>query len=208
MERFDRLEGLRAPLAWWVFLAHTMQWSELSRAEFPSFLKPMYLGIVPVFGFMVLSGFVITHLLTHKKENYLPYITRRYFRLAPLIILSVLIAYLTQDLVKQGVFWPNGKVEERIALQVSLFHGAMPDSFLPRASRMFSGPGWSVSLEWQFYLIAPALFFCLRRGGSWLLVPAGLIALSFLVGSAEDSRQIIFAGTELKYSKPSMILSA
>jgi peptidoglycan/LPS O-acetylase OafA/YrhL len=38
-----------------------------------------------------------------------------------------------------------------------MLHGAIPEELLPDAARSILPPAWSISLEWQFYLLAPLL---------------------------------------------------
>lgn len=208
MERFDRIEGLRAPLAWWVFVAHAMQWAAIDPASLPAFVRPLYLGIVPVYGFMMISGFVITHLITKRRERYLPYIVRRYLRLAPLMALTIPLAALTDLFAGPQSFWPSDYLWLRVLLQLSLFHGVLPDSVLPGSSMMFANPGWSVSLEWQFYLLAPLLVAAIHKGGWRLVAPLGLLVLAVSMGLADNARQAMLPGATLAYAKPSMLLCA
>jgi len=42
-------------------------------------------------------------------------------------------------------------------LHLLLVHGLVPDMALQSASMSILGPAWSLSLEWQFYLVAPGI---------------------------------------------------
>ncbi|MDG1825107.1 MAG: acyltransferase family protein [Henriciella sp.] len=105
MQRFTILEGWRALLAWWVVLSHTLALSGFSRGDIVQNVKNsevtgfdiggwfMHLwyeiillarsGKIPVYVFVMMSGFVIVHLLLMKKEPYNIYIMRRFLRLWP-----------------------------------------------------------------------------------------------------------------------------
>ncbi len=51
----------------------------------------------------------------------------------------------------------NDRFWEHILLHLTMLHGLVPDSFLPFSGTAFLAPAWSLSLEWQFYLLAPLL---------------------------------------------------
>lgn len=65
----------------------------------------------------------------------------------------------------------------------TLLHGVIPNFILPWAESSILAPAWSLSLEWQFYLIAPFLVAALS-GRYWkaLLTLAGCFVL-FLLSS-------------------------
>lgn len=64
-----------------------------------------------------------------------------------------------------------------------MMHGAVPDAVLPYAPSAFLVPAWSISLEWQFYLLAPLIFAAVATGGRHriAIICAGTVAL-FLIG--------------------------
>lgn len=130
---------------------------------------------------MIISGFVIFLLLDIKKENYLAYITRRFFRLFPVYIIIFILAIPTFVLVPQNAesfshlfvnkpfphieyistWWEN--IELHVIAHIFMLHGLVPESVAPGAPIAFIGPAWSISLEWQFYLIAPLFFYFANR---------------------------------------------
>lgn len=60
-----------------------------------------------------------------------------------------------------------------------MLHGIVPDTILPQASLMFSGPLWSISLEWQFYLIAPFLIGAIGFGNARrIAISAGILLVA------------------------------
>src|SRR5688572_28994913 len=81
-ERFPAIEGLRAWLAMAVVASHLIQLSGLYLRNRPGAL--LYAGgSVAVLVFVIVSGFVITHLVLGKREPYKVYVGRRFFRLFP-----------------------------------------------------------------------------------------------------------------------------
>lgn len=186
---FRSIEGLRAWMAWWVVLGHALQ-----LAGTPAWLngfmaKNLLKADVAVHVFVILSGFVITHLLLSRTEPYSTYITRRFFRLAPVYFACCLFALAI------AVFYREAYIElpyaetrdmraEREALtqehfgwhalaHLTMLHGAVPQSILRFAGTSILAPAWSLSLEWQFYLVAPFLLSLASRGLAWTIAVVG-----------------------------------
>lgn len=199
MKHFRSIDGVRGWLAWSVFVYHMILLTAADQ------WKPV-LGYADIFGqiavpiFIIISGFVITHLLLEKKERYVPYITRRFLRIYPLyfccLALGIVATYLHfaafADL-PWGDYVPQPEILNRelagshgsalgwhLLAHVTMAHGLISDNVLPASQYMFLGPAWSLSLEWQFYLLAPLLLLGLRTGRGQiilsLLTVAGFIA--------------------------------
>jgi peptidoglycan/LPS O-acetylase OafA/YrhL len=203
MRRITEFEGLRAILAWWVVWAHILQYSGLSSSSLPSFLRWIRDGESAVDVFIILSGFVIFLLLDNSpQKNYRQFIAERFFRIYPLYIIGFITAIILMPL-KVLVFtqgrWHDlhlaTKILEdannsytylkfHIISHLSLLHGILPNEILPDSSTAFLTPAWSISLEWQFYLIAPLLLLCLKYSLPLFLVLSGsIITLGKLLSS-------------------------
>lgn len=184
--------SLRGLAALWVFISHALLISEQKVFILSS-------GGWAVDVFVMLSGFVIGLLVIQRAEPYPIYIFRRFARLYPLYILALILGLATSSYYATVVgtayfgvtandnfflreqlidahFW------EHLLAHLTMLHGAIPDSLLQLSALAFSGPLWSISLEWQFYLVAPLFIWLLdynaRRRLPWLL--ATLIAVLIL----------------------------
>lgn len=206
MQRFDSLEGLRAPLAWWVVISHLLQHAAVRPREISESFSWLYFGLLPVYGFMILSGFVIAHLIIQKREPYPQYIFRRFMRLAPLLIVAILFAYLLTFFSIRSL-WPNEQLASKLLAEISLFHGLVPEEAYRRGSMQFSPQAWSISLEWQFYMVAPLIVWATIRGKYWTLFPIGLLVLSALSGSISDYHTFNLFGVSATFVKPSHLLA-
>lgn len=179
--RIPALEGLRAYLAWWVVAFHmlTTVWYHIPALPMPVALFGVGGHAVTVF--MILSGFVIFRLCDLRHERYSQYIFRRFLRIYPVFIASgaasALFLVAISSIDPEGlVIWSIGTLERRLdvaaaaldnvplhfLLNVVMLQGVPSDTLVPSASSAFHPVGWSLSLEWQFYLIAPALFLAWR----------------------------------------------
>lgn len=191
MQKFEAVEGLRGWMAWWVVLVHALHVSGLEKT-LPSSIKSLATnGEMAVQVFMIVSGFVIAHLITGRAEAYPVYIIRRYFRLAPLFLAILVVAVLTRDLYAAAYVQNPWAAEpalraSRMAqeeahwlthalLHVSLLHGVPPDNILQYSSTAFLAPAWSLSLEWQFYLLAPIIVSGMNR---WSRAPVVLLIIA------------------------------
>jgi peptidoglycan/LPS O-acetylase OafA/YrhL len=182
--RLDVLEGMRGYLALWVLVGHVMAHSGYRFGEESVwYLHALTRGTYAVDVFIMLSGFVIFLLLDRRRESYAAFVTRRFFRLYPVYIflfaLAVLMApfqlavyqdsaaYLSQaDIAKHAARIDSWQEWSRtnIMAHLLMLHGTIPDAVVPHASSAFLVPAWSISLEWQFYLVAPLVFRAVTSG--------------------------------------------
>jgi len=185
MKRILELEGLRGYLAFWVLIDHLLVACGYSYSSLNGLVKIARAGWYAVDLFIIISGFVIFYLLDQKQESYFTFITRRFFRIFPLFIFlfifsiplsSTLLSNADQfaliypsaqfgelpQMINAGFdyIWPN------IFLHLTMLHGIVPQNIIPYAPSAFLGAGWSISLEWQFYLIAPFVFNFLTKSSN------------------------------------------
>lgn len=174
--KIKALEGLRGWLALYVLVSHCIIYSAYFKPEW----YPLQHGHLAVDCFIILSGFVIALLIDTKKEPYLPYITRRFFRLYPAYIVFVVIGLTLVGVAKENAIclflysdelalvlwtrteaWGDNLIINCLS-KVFMLHGVIPDIVVQSGAEAFLGSAWSISLEWQFYLVAPILLWLFR----------------------------------------------
>ncbi|MEP7209669.1 MAG: acyltransferase [Alphaproteobacteria bacterium] len=195
LDRIPAIEGLRAWLAWAVVIYHLTSTTNIDKLYGFSG-KADLVGGGAVHVFMLISGFVIAGLLIKRREDWGSYITRRAFRLFPVYWLALAIAGVCMYLKLAALgdmSWASdplyaGEITydaNRIAaveaapwthalLHLGLLQGLPPSSLVPYSEVSILGPAWTLTVEWQFYLVAPLLVWLMRRQG-WaiLLLAAG-----------------------------------
>ncbi|RVT90184.1 acyltransferase family protein [Sphingomonas crocodyli] len=190
--RFDmfgdvkQFHGLRGLMSWWVVCGHIAATVGL---------PPMW-NTFAVDVFIVLSGFVIFVLLDRKKERYGVYILRRGIRLFPLYLAVMAVSIAMLPLAKwtfahapfSGANVGRVQLAEaalsnlpiHVLVHLPLAQGLIPQSVLPSSSPTIVGQAWSISLEWQYYLLAPLLLLGMRSKGQLVLAVAAISALMAL----------------------------
>jgi peptidoglycan/LPS O-acetylase OafA/YrhL len=172
MKHYPQFEVLRGFAAVWVLMSHLLLVSGIK-------IPILSWGGQAVELFVILSGFVIALLCLTIKESYPVYIFRRFMRLYPLFLVALVLGMATSHLYGPALgenpflkedpqnFLLRATTESRyfwqhLVAHLTMLHGAVPDTLLPQTVFTFSGPLWSISLEWQFYLIAPFLIAALN----------------------------------------------
>ncbi|GBE92002.1 acyltransferase family protein [Nostoc cycadae] len=204
-------EGLRGILCWWVVFSHILLFFGITDEDLGSF-KFILNASQAVNVFIIMSGFFIFSLLNSGRENYKQFITRRFLRIFPAYFVCLVFSILLTDISVQALQNLPWKAEKNlIRLQIfqdsldyfwqhliahiTMLHGVIPDSMLPSSSFTFIGQAWSISLEWQFYLVAPFLFYIVSKKNTWgiyLILFSALLYLFAKVGSAFLFTQIPF----------------
>lgn len=174
MKHIKELDGLRGLMALWVVFGHVF-------ATLPAIkhIPPNLMNTTAVDVFIILSGFVIFFMIDDRKQEYLPYITQRFFRIFPIYLVALIIS-LAMIGFSRGVIqalpsspstimrltlisdYFNNPVTALLS-HLPLLQGAIPPSILTHSSYLILGQAWSVSVEWQFYIIAPLLFYIITN---------------------------------------------
>ncbi len=192
-------EGLRGILALWVVFVHAILFSGLilhTRTGLPGFLlSGIFKGQHGVAVFMILSGFVVTMQLERRQTSFGDFMGSRFFRIYPMYLMSlglaVLSVFLMPVILETGSWFRNphfaamhsvsfherSQLHWHLLFHVLLIQAAVPNAWFPEAHWAILGPTWSLSHEWQFYLIAPRL----RKAAD---SPVGLLFMAVLIVAA------------------------
>ncbi len=170
MKRLDSLDGVRGVLAMYVMLGHMAPFALL-----PTRLQDAVShGGAAVDVFFVLSGLVITQSLRHADGQAAPFLVARVARIFPvfLAVFAVAVAvaptscgfeYMpwigTGDVARAICVksWPAAWLPEILA-HLTMTHGLFPYVIWPHVWVSFLGSAWSLSTEWQFYVLALLTF--------------------------------------------------
>ncbi len=195
MKHIKELDGLRGLLAFWVFASHSIELGPYA------VWGPKLQAHLAVDVFIILSGFVIFHLL-RSGASYRTFITRRWFRLFPVFAVCfslALILYKSLGIHDETAFGMGlvRDLKPYVLAHATMLHGAVPEQWLPYSARAILVPAWSVSLEWQFYLVAPLLYaFATRPNWKVTAVFATLVAARIVHDAA---RHGLFGGAALTF---------
>ncbi len=169
-------------------------------------------GDAAVTVFILLSGFVITHLLVSKQEHYLPYIVRRFMRLMPAFLVCCVVGYFMAGALYQytaNVPWHaepytremaasrwvrftevRDNLPPHVLAHLTMLHGAIPRNFLPEADRTFLAPRAGASRWNGNSTCSPRWSSPASAGPIALAALAGGALLLFLASSGECSVSI------------------
>ena len=192
MKRLECLDGLRGLLAVYVMLSHMAPFAVL-----PTWIAhPLSHGGAGVDVFFILSGLVIVGSLDKYHHQARPFLIARAARIFPvfLVVFAFALAvqplprgfesmtWLPPDSLARGLWaegWPRHWPVDVLA-HLTMTHGLFPNFIMPHIWVSLLGAAWSLSTEWQFYVLA--LWLSRRWGGlrkmAWALV--GLAAVGWL----------------------------
>jgi exopolysaccharide production protein ExoZ len=173
------VDALRGLLALSVAVYHFASWSQLFGKGTAASSSVAVLGIYSVEGFFVISGFCFFHLYGGQRFDaraLARFHIKRFARIAPVYYLALALHLLLRQPVG-----PLGwmRLLENLTLSFGLFH--------PNHS-MVPG-GWSIGIEYVFYLVFPWLAFWLRRRSVLYLATGALIGLAYAYAQPLDPTQ-------------------
>jgi peptidoglycan/LPS O-acetylase OafA/YrhL len=169
VRELDELRGIAAML---VFVYHSLHngLSTVGRTGWIVDGPPLFFvlaeGHTGVSLFMVLSGFVLASGVLGRSVNYSQFMKNRALRILPLMVFVLIF----------GLYGSEGFDLGR-ALAPFIFLANTPLRF--EDATHLSGTVWTISVEFQFYLIAPFLFAFVSREGFRFLGPAIVLLLLF-----------------------------
>ncbi len=150
-KRIPSLDGLRALAIILVLIGHSAHGLTAAGLPGPGLIYALRLSTAGVAVFFVLSGFLITRLLTSEKErtgtiSLRNFYLRRFFRIVP--------AYYTFLLVMLAVAAVGAiSIPRAGVLPAFLFTW----NYSPHADGWWFGHAWTLSMEEQFYILWPAI---------------------------------------------------
>lgn len=196
MRRLLCLDGLRGVLACYVMVGHALPF-----APQPGWLEWLFQhGGAAVDMFFILSGLVIARSLENYRYRARPFLIARAARIYPVFLVVFVVAVAVQPLPtgfermpwigtdSQARFiwsggWPNDWIVF-MATHLTMTHGMFPDSVLPNVWLGFLGSAWSLSTEWQFYLVA--LLLGERRQTAWLFIAVAIAAIRWNMAAPQS----------------------
>ncbi len=191
MKRLECLDGLRGALAVYVMLGHMAPFAAL-----PTWITlPLSHGGAAVDVFFILSGLVIFRSLESCRFEARPFLISRTMRIFPVYLVMFAAGMTLQPLsnpfaampwVEPGSLardiWSQGWAAAwpiEIAAHLTMTHGLFPNGLLPDVWVSFLGAAWSLSTEWQFYVLALMLGRS-RISAGWLIALFLLLAVAGL----------------------------
>ena len=159
-----RLDHLRFLAALMVFSWHSVHYGQgIPFTTVPFFLLGLFEeGHTGVSFFLTLSGFILAALCTGRRVLYGEFIRNRILRIAPLLGVWTLLYFYTGTLPPERMF-------------------AMLFGLLVNPGAQFPGAGWTVLIEFQFYLLLPFLLAFTQTYGLRYLVGVLVVALMLRV---------------------------
>jgi peptidoglycan/LPS O-acetylase OafA/YrhL len=202
------LDGLRGCAAVWVLLSHIQILTGLKSYPILSW------GSLAVDLFMILSGFLMAHHYMQRRvdkpwdssKTISDFWIRRFFRIAPLYYVLLVIALLLGPLLGEyrsaiALVWPDTATPTERYYDQSfvniLSHMTFIFGLLPYFSFRSPLPDWSIGLEMQFYLVFPVIMFAILRIGS---IKASLLVITLCVVT-----QSLFPQFFLQFPMPSFL---
>jgi peptidoglycan/LPS O-acetylase OafA/YrhL len=174
------------------YLKHPEQYSVLGKV-LVYFFSAFKFGHEAVLFFFVLSGFVI-HLnysnkldtIANKIANTAVYAFKRFIRIYPALLFSILITLLCDYLgnLQYEALYSNQSLYNNINNNLTFDHSlvTLTTTLLNLSTLGFpvfgsNGPLWSLAYEWWFYILYPILYFKIKGQKHWFYILIAFLAI-------------------------------
>jgi peptidoglycan/LPS O-acetylase OafA/YrhL len=164
----ERLDHLRALAVFCVILFEFQLFIDGGALRSPSFRIPLIdQGHVGVTLFMVISGFILSHIASGGDIDISKFYLNRVLRIYPLLVVIVALGYFAT---------PDPRPTQT---GLDFLLALLPISNMYRLNYgAYGGMLWSIGVELQFYLLFPFIWLALRSSG-WR---AGVALICFMIG--------------------------
>ncbi|MCE9646785.1 MAG: acyltransferase [Chloroflexi bacterium] len=176
IKKYDHIDALRGFAILGVVLIHSSQWVTPALDTYTMIANQGARGVQLFYMASALTLFLsMDSRREHEKRPLLSFFIRRFFRIAPLFYLAILV-YTLYSGTDARFAAPNGIAWWFIPLTALFLHGWHPETI----NSVVPG-GWSIAVEMTFYLFVPFLFKKLTGVKSTLAVLLGSLLLSSLL---------------------------
>jgi peptidoglycan/LPS O-acetylase OafA/YrhL len=166
-ERVEALDILRGLMALCVAVYHLAVWTRAFEGA-AARSAVVVLGVYSVEGFFLISGFCFFHLYAGERFDWQElrrFHLKRFFRIAPLYYVAIALGALFAFDQAVGPRVTPVRVLENITMTFGLVH--------PNHAMVLGG--WSIGLEYVFYLVFPLLAFIARSRLALYLLAGALV---------------------------------
>ncbi len=159
-QRLSRIDGLRGLAILGVILIHSQTASTpISNEITHNFIN---MGKYGVQLFFLISGYILCYVLNRTKYSLSEFFAKRFFRLAPLYYLVIILCFLLGFNNELEATTPAMPLDlKNFLVHISFIHGLFPEYI-----RSIFGISWSLTPEVVFYVFFPFLFMLSNR---WLI---------------------------------------
>ncbi|WP_045374109.1 acyltransferase family protein, partial [Vibrio campbellii] len=203
--RFETLDSFRGLCAIFVLVSHLRIESTIS--DFSFFMGS---GRFVEF-FFVLSGFVVTHSLTYKKNiEFKSFFLSRVYRLYPLHLFMLLVMLIIETLKlivfhKLNIVFSETPFTGNYDLKELIPNILLVQAWLPNFHKLsFNGVSWSISIEFYMYIFLFVIFslFEAKKNIVFFLISSSAFIMIFnesaiLTDSAQRGISCFFGGSLL-----------
>ncbi len=143
-------------------------------------IKIITSGRSGVIMFFVLSGFVLTLSMHNRKQSYKNFIISRFFRMYPVLFISVIISYVLHAIIGNNngeLFssWYRSDIGISIPLTIENLLGHLAVTGISKQHIYLDSPMWSLVYEFRISIIFPLLVFLMVRKNQAIVLGASII---------------------------------